>query len=202
MYGFKISSEISKGTFGISHKIQNGRHNSNITNLYIPDIQSIYADFIDTMMTSSNENIFCVTGHLCREITGHRCIPCTKANDMKFDVFFDLRLNKRLSKNGEADDFKRHRSHYDVIVMSKCMLRWRWSALSKRNNIKTSFLFRIISTTNSCDNATRYIILISRMVIVSEWCQMASYNMAIFITGNGFSLIRRKVFTWTNDDLV
>ena len=174
-----------------------------IQQIYIHQIFSPYTPmFTDTMMTSSKENIFCVTGNLCREITGHRCIPCTKANEVKFDVFFDLRLNKRLSKNGEADDFKRHRSHYDVIVMSKCMLRWRWSALSKRNNIKTSFLFRIISTTNSCDNATRYIILISRMVIVSEWCQMASYNMAIFITGNGFSLIRRKVITWTNDDLV
>ena len=48
------------------------------------------------MMTSSNGNIFRVTGHLCREFTGHRWIPRTKASDT--DVFFDLRLNKRLSK--------------------------------------------------------------------------------------------------------
>ena len=39
-------------------------------------------------MTSSNGNIFRVTDHLCEEFTGHR----------SFDVFFDLRLNKRLSK--------------------------------------------------------------------------------------------------------
>ena len=30
------------------------------------------------MMTSSNGNIFRVTGHLCGEFTGHRWIPRTK----------------------------------------------------------------------------------------------------------------------------
>ena len=34
-----------------------------------------------------------------------------------FDVFFDLRLNKRLSRDGEAGDLRRHGAHYDVIVM-------------------------------------------------------------------------------------
>ena len=33
------------------------------------------------MMTSSNGNIFRVTGPLCREFTGHRWIPRTKASD-------------------------------------------------------------------------------------------------------------------------
>ena len=47
------------------------------------------------MMTSSNGNIFHVTGPLCGEFTGRLWIPRTKAS---FDVFFDLRLNKRLSK--------------------------------------------------------------------------------------------------------
>ena len=50
------------------------------------------------MMTSSNGNIFRVTGHLCGEFTGPRWIPCTKASDAELYVFFDLRLNKRLSK--------------------------------------------------------------------------------------------------------
>ena len=36
-----------------------------------------------------------------------------------FDVFFDLRLNKRWSNNREADDLRRHCAHYDVIVMEK-----------------------------------------------------------------------------------
>ena len=43
-------------------------------------------------------NIFRVTGHWCGEFTGHRWILHTKASDASFGVFFDLRLNKRLSK--------------------------------------------------------------------------------------------------------
>ena len=50
------------------------------------------------MMTSSNGNIFCVTGPLCGEFTGHRWIPGHRPVTRSFDVFFDLCLNKRLSK--------------------------------------------------------------------------------------------------------
>ena len=50
------------------------------------------------MMTSSNGNIFRVTGHLCGEFTGHRWILRTKASDAELWCFFYLRLNKRLSK--------------------------------------------------------------------------------------------------------
>ena len=50
------------------------------------------------MMTSSNGNIFRVIGLLCGEFTGHRWITRTKASDAEFWCFFDLRLNKRLSK--------------------------------------------------------------------------------------------------------
>ena len=35
-----------------------------------------------------------------------------------FHVFFDLGLNKLLSKNREAGDLRRYRTHYDVIVMN------------------------------------------------------------------------------------
>ena len=53
---------------------------------------------IQPMMTLSNGKIFRVIGHLCGEFTGHRWIPLTKASDAEIDVFFDLCLNKRLSK--------------------------------------------------------------------------------------------------------
>ena len=52
----------------------------------------------DNMMTSSNGNLFRVTGHLCGEFTGPRWIPRTKASDAELWCFFYLRLNKRLSK--------------------------------------------------------------------------------------------------------
>ena len=54
-------------------------------------------------MTSSNGNIFRVTGHLCAEFTGDRWIPRTNASDAAL----------------------RYRSHYDVIVMSMtCVGSW------------------------------------------------------------------------------
>ena len=51
-----------------------------------------------TMMTSSNGNIFRITGHLFGEFTGPRWIPTQRPVTQSFDVFFDLRLNKQLSK--------------------------------------------------------------------------------------------------------
>ena len=50
------------------------------------------------MMTSSNGNIFRVTGPLCGEFTGPSEFPTQRPVTRSFDVFFDLRLNKRLSK--------------------------------------------------------------------------------------------------------
>ena len=50
------------------------------------------------MMTSSNGNIFRVTGLLWGEFTGHRWIPTTKASNAELWCFFGVRLNKRLSK--------------------------------------------------------------------------------------------------------
>ena len=50
------------------------------------------------MMTSSNGNIFRVTGPLCGEFTGSGEFPTQRPVTRSFDVFFDLRLNKRLSK--------------------------------------------------------------------------------------------------------
>ena len=58
-------------------------------------IGTVYCFF---MMTSPNGNIFRVTGPLCGEFTGHRWIPSQRLVTRSFDVFFDLRLNKRLSK--------------------------------------------------------------------------------------------------------
>ena len=42
---------------------------------------------IEHMMTSSNGNIFRVTGHLCGEFTGPRWIPHIKASDAELWCF-------------------------------------------------------------------------------------------------------------------
>ena len=49
-------------------------------------------------MTSSNGNIFRVTGHLCGKFTGPRWISRTKASDAELWCPFDMRPNIRLSK--------------------------------------------------------------------------------------------------------
>ena len=51
-----------------------------------------------SMMTSLNGNIFRVTGPLCGEFTGPGEFPTQRPVTRSFDIFFDLRLNKRLSK--------------------------------------------------------------------------------------------------------
>ena len=50
------------------------------------------------MMTSSNGNTFLVTGPLCWEFTGPGEFPSQRPLTRSFDVFFDLCLNKPLSK--------------------------------------------------------------------------------------------------------
>ena len=76
-----------------------------------------------TMMTSSNGNIFLVTGWW-GEFTGHRWIPRTKASDAEL-CFFYLRLNVRLSKQSWGWWFKtpsrpiwRHRKEMMTFAFS------------------------------------------------------------------------------------
>ena len=51
------------------------------------------------MMTSSNGTIFRVTGPLCGEFIGPAEFPAQRPMTQSFDVFFGVRLNKRLSKH-------------------------------------------------------------------------------------------------------
>ena len=79
-------------------------------------------------MTSSNGNIFRVTGHLCAgnsPVSGE--FPAQMPVTRSFDVFFDLRLYKRLVNNCEAGDLRRHRTHYDVRVMGTLSI---WSVFA------------------------------------------------------------------------
>ena len=65
------------------------------------------------MMTSSNENIFRVTGHLCGEVTGPRWISHIKASDAELWCFLWYTPEQTV----EAGDLRRNHAHYDVIVM-------------------------------------------------------------------------------------
>ena len=63
---------------------------------------------------------FRVTGPLCREFTGHRWIPLTKASDAEFWCFFLFFWvwTKGWVNNRDAGDLRRRCAHYDVTVMS------------------------------------------------------------------------------------
>ena len=52
-----------------------------------------------------------------------------------FDVFFDLHLNKRLSKHRDAGDLRRHRGHYDVNVMNDTIIITHNVAVSRFHEI-------------------------------------------------------------------
>ena len=70
------------------------------------------------MMTSSNRNIFRVTGPLCGEFTGYQWIPRTKASDEELWCFlWSAPWINGWVNNPEAGDLRRQRAHYDVIVM-------------------------------------------------------------------------------------
>ena len=77
----------------------------------------------DTMMTSSNGNIFRVTGPLCGEFTGPGEFPTQRPVTRSFDVCFDLRLNKRLSKHSwgwwfETLSWSLWRHHNDIALIN------------------------------------------------------------------------------------
>ena len=49
-------------------------------------------------------------------VTGE--LPAQRPETQSFNVFFDLRLKNGGVNNGEAGNLRRHRAHYDVIVMT------------------------------------------------------------------------------------
>ena len=80
------------------------------------------------MMTSSNGNIFCVTGPLCGDRTP---VNCPQKGQWHGALMFSLIcawINGWVN-HGEAGDLRRHRDHYDVTVMvrhSADVWRMQW----------------------------------------------------------------------------
>ena len=90
--------------------------------------QANVKDLEEYMMTSSNGNIFRVTGLLCGEFTGPGEFPTQRPVMRSFDVFFDLRLNKRLSKQSwgwwlETLSCLLWRHCNAIIFMQNCLTR-------------------------------------------------------------------------------
>ena len=97
-----------------------------------------------SMMTSSNGNIFRVTDPLCGEITGLPQRPVTRG----FDVFFDLRLNKSLSKQWWGWWFETLSSplqrHCNAHPQSTPVFSWYWG----QNNQGMLLMSRLLVSAN------------------------------------------------------
>ena len=77
------------------------------------------------MMTSSNGNIFRVTGLLCGEFTGHGWIPRTKASGAELWCFlWSAPETNSWANNGDAGDLRRYRAQYDVFVVDIVCIRY------------------------------------------------------------------------------
>ena len=62
-------------------------------------------------------------------------------------IFSDLRLNKRLSNSREAGDLRRHRAHYDVIIV------WPMTFFIRlRSHVIVLQRFNVSSATKLCDS--------------------------------------------------
>ena len=75
-------------------------------------------------MTSSNGNIFYLTGPLWGESTGHRWIPLTKTSDAELWCFLWSVPEQTVEQTIDASDLKRHHTYYDVTVMNKYHLHY------------------------------------------------------------------------------
>ena len=107
------------------------------------NIHSLHIVVYYIMMTSSNGNIFRVTGPLCGDFTGHRWIPLTKASGAELWCFLWFAPEQTVWVNiRDAGDLRRHRAHYDVTVMTE-MIQY----IPNRQSYLTSVL--TVYTTNA-----------------------------------------------------
>ena len=144
-------------------------------------------------MTSSNGNIFRVTGPLCGEFTGPGEFPTQRPVTRSFDVFFDRRLNNRLSKQPwgwwlETLSYSLWRQSND----NKCITKWRspwpifclWlskvSALSRINytrDVILTFLWLLPLSAMNKKNWPRREIAFSS----ENWITMADHHQRLSI---------------------
>ena len=119
------------------------------------------------MMTSSNKNIFRVTGHLCGEFTGRRWMNSPHKGQWRGALMFSLIgawINGWVN-NGEAGDLRRHRTHCDITVIvhgkehGSLWLKDKFLWVEENNAFSLMYDFVCLITLNdSCnlENVLRY----------------------------------------------
>ena len=157
------------------------------------------------MITSSNGNIFRVSGPLCGEFTCHRWIARTKASDAELCSFLWTApwINGWVN-NREAGDLRRHRAHYDDIVMENgwCNLYaylvdgWPGNCTRIEDNRSimkalTLMILLVYKIAHICDDDFQH-------VSVNE----NIYIFANFETCRNITHFTHKVLTWKNADIL
>ena len=112
------------------------------------------------MMTSSNGNIFRVTGPLCGEFTGHRWIALTKASKAELWCFlWSVPWINDWVNNREAGDLRRQRANHDVIVRNPVMVAGRIGLPSNGTSRKLFELYQ-------CSYIELMLLLIYAMLLI------------------------------------
>ena len=102
-------------------------------------------------MTSSNGNIFRVTGPLCGEFTGPGEFPTQRPVTRMFSLIC-VWINDWVN-NREAGDLRRHRGHHYVIVMTFIPYTVRHLINSSREVLRYAFKM-VVSLWNLTDSST------------------------------------------------
>ena len=119
-------------------------------------------------MTSSNGNIFRVTGHLCGEFTGDLLAHLQWCGALMLSLIC-VWINGCVN-NREAGDLRRYRTHYDVTVFPNTST----TSLCRRNGIFSWEISLSIGRTKTCYNSCIYMGYFSRVV------QQTSYNEVFY----------------------
>ena len=136
-------------------------------------------------MTSSNGNIFRVTGPLCGEFTGHRWIILTKASDAELWCFLSAVPEQTV-------DLRCYGAQYDVTVMG-----W-WFSLALRQEIFGNTFMKSFCETNvqmTFLKKSRILThdLLRTINLLMEACYYSynDYRQAIFQWNPGFFINQR-----------
>ena len=150
-------------------------------------------------MTSSNGNIFRVTGPLCGEFTGPGEFPTQRPVTRSFDVFFDLRLNKRLSKQPwgwwfETRSWSLWRHRNDKLKLEVHTLNFKYIAnLHHLEFFKQWFsmgiVFAICHYANSSFLQLECPIPLKTPACNTDWIKTTSHTWVSWLKMEGISLV-------------
>ena len=140
-------------------------------------------------MTSSNENILRVTGPLCRQFTGNRWNPLTKASNAGLWWFL---WPNGWGNNRDAGDMIRHCAHYDVKIMKSTdwwlhSTHQLWGFSWPLSGLFTLFALRLILSTH-------FIILGCFILIAELFC--LSYKRDVILLCCNFLQIYNERQYW------